>query len=599
MTTQAMRKRAAIYVRVSTADQAERNGEPEGYSIPAQRGYCHGKAEMLGADVVAEYIDAGESAKSADRAQLQKMLERISTIGDIDYVIVHKINRLARSMRDYLAITETLAKHGVQFVSVTENIDDTPYGKFMQVILAGMAELESNNLATEVVKGSVQKAKAGGTPTMAPIGYLNVKKIQDGQIIRTIEVDPERAPLVRWVFETYATGDHGITRLHEMATARGLLQRPTKNRPARPMHLSRFAHMLHNRYYIGFVTYLGVEYKGKHPPLVSRQLFEQVQRVSRLHDKAGERRRVHHHYLKGSLVCASCGSRMSVARANGHGGTYDYFFCLNRIGRGGCNSRYVSLEKVEDWICEHYALVQLEPERLEGIRSELLNELEEARRRAAREVKRQSAQLKKLVNQRQKLLDAYLGGSLPLDLFSAEQARIQRGIDHANEVMMVRDYNVKQLEQTITEALELAADWGQAYRNASPQIRRQINQAFYKCFLIDSGGVAGAVVTDDFAGMLTEDLVRRFERQAEPLSEPVGQRVKALPAPLYTRRPSPVFSAVGSSKASLVEVKGVEPSTSAVRRPSRGIFAPGQSGRIRALNCDFGPQRILAFPEVS
>jgi site-specific DNA recombinase len=556
------RKRAAIYVRVSTTDQAERNGEPEGYSIPAQRGYCQGKAEMLGADVVAEYVDAGESAKSADRPQLQKMLERIKTVGDIDYVIVHKINRLARSMRDYLIITGTLQEHGVQFVSVTENIDDTPYGKFMQVILAGMAELESNNLATEVVKGSVQKAKAGGTPTMAPIGYLNVKKIVDGQIIRTIEVDPERAPLVQWVFETYATGQYGITRLHEVATAKGLLQRPTKNRPARPMHLSRFAHMLHNRYYIGYVTYKGVKYTGKHPPLVSRELFEQVQRVSRLHDKAGERRRVHHHYLKGSLACARCGSRMSVARANGHGGTYDYFFCLNRMGRGGCYSRYVPVDKVEDWICDYYAVVQLEPERLDGIRTELLKELEEERRRAAREVKRQSARLKKLVNERQKLLDAYYVGAVPLDVFSGEQARIQRGIDHANEVMMVRDYNVKQVEQTITEALELAADWGRAYKEASPQVRRQINQAFYRCFLIDFSGVAGAVITDDLAGILTEDLIKRFERQGEPLPEPAGEPVKALPAPLYARRPSPLFSAVGSSKSSLVDLRGIEPLTS-------------------------------------
>jgi hypothetical protein len=133
---------------------------------------------------------------------------------------------------------------------------------------------------------------------------------------------------------------------------------------------------------------------------------------------------------------------------------------------------------------------------------------------------------------------------------------------HANEVMMVRDYNVKQLEQTIMEALELAADWGRAYRKASPQVRRQINQAFYKCFLIDSGGVAGAVITDDFAGMLTEDLVRRFERQAKPLPEPVGQAVKALPAPRYKRRPSPIFSGVGSSKSSLVDLRGIEPLTS-------------------------------------
>lgn len=77
-------KRAAIYLRVSTAAQAKRNREPEGYSIPAQREACLAKATELGAEVVGEYVDRGESAKTADRPQLQALLERLRAERDLN-----------------------------------------------------------------------------------------------------------------------------------------------------------------------------------------------------------------------------------------------------------------------------------------------------------------------------------------------------------------------------------------------------------------------------------------------------------------------------------------------------------------------------------
>ena len=80
--------RAVIYLRVSTTKQASTGGEVEGYSIPAQRSACHRKAEELGASVVAEYVDAGASARSADRPALQELLERLEDEQDVDYVIV-------------------------------------------------------------------------------------------------------------------------------------------------------------------------------------------------------------------------------------------------------------------------------------------------------------------------------------------------------------------------------------------------------------------------------------------------------------------------------------------------------------------------------
>ena len=223
-------KRAVIYLRVSTSAQAKRNREPEGYSIPAQREACMRKAASLDAEVVSEYVDRGESAKTADRPELRALMERVKHERDLDYVIVHKVDRLARNRYEDATISYTLKAAGIELVSVTENIDDTPFGRFMHVIVAANAEFYSANLTAEARKGLVQKAKTGGTPTRAPIGYLNVRKLIEGREIRTVEIDPERAPHVQWGFTAYATGAYT---LQDALTDRGLLTRPTRAHPNR------------------------------------------------------------------------------------------------------------------------------------------------------------------------------------------------------------------------------------------------------------------------------------------------------------------------------------------------------------------------------
>ena len=96
--------RAVLYLRVSTKEQAERGGETEGFSIPAQREACRRKAEALDAVVVDEFVDRGESAKTADRPELQRMLDVWQPSEDVEYVIVHKVDRLARNRADDVQI---------------------------------------------------------------------------------------------------------------------------------------------------------------------------------------------------------------------------------------------------------------------------------------------------------------------------------------------------------------------------------------------------------------------------------------------------------------------------------------------------------------
>jgi site-specific DNA recombinase len=179
-----------------------------------------------------EYVDAGESARSADREQLQKLLKDIKTVRP-ECVIVHKIDRLARNREDDIAINLMLRKHGVKLISCTENIDDTPSGRLLYGLMAEIAQFYSGNLAQEVMKGLVRKAQEGGTPFRAPLGYLNRRETQGSVEFSWVQLDPERAEIIRWCLEEYSTGQWSAIDLTLAAQGKGLTSRPTPSRPAK------------------------------------------------------------------------------------------------------------------------------------------------------------------------------------------------------------------------------------------------------------------------------------------------------------------------------------------------------------------------------
>jgi hypothetical protein len=119
---------------------------------------------------------------------------------------------------------------------------------------------------------------------------------------------------------------------HTRARTRRLFRMPpTAANPDRPISVERLRQLLRDHYYVGFVTYDGIEYKGRHEPLVTQELFDQVQRILDSHAGSGVRYRTHNHYLKGLLWCGRCKYRLIVQRAQGrHGGVYYYFYCRGR-----------------------------------------------------------------------------------------------------------------------------------------------------------------------------------------------------------------------------------------------------------------------------
>ena len=150
-------KRAVVYIRVSTKDQARRDGNPEGYSLPTQRKTCQAKAEALGAVIVEEYLDKDTGTRTDKRAAMQALLRRVRTEQDIQYVILFKLDRWARNAREDLVNDYLLEEAGAELVSCSEPIDRSNSGRLSHVFMAGVNEYQSRNMGDEIRRKTLIK----------------------------------------------------------------------------------------------------------------------------------------------------------------------------------------------------------------------------------------------------------------------------------------------------------------------------------------------------------------------------------------------------------------------------------------------------------
>jgi site-specific DNA recombinase len=551
-------KRAVIYLRVSTAQQAKRDGDPEGYSIPAQREACRRKAENLGAIVIEEYVDRGASATSTARSALRQMLDRVTQEQDVDYVIVHKVDRLARNRLDDATIGVSLKAAGAQLVSVTENIDGTAQGVLMHGIMATIAEFYSNNLRAEILKGTVQKAQRGGTPYMAPLGYENVRNVVDGAITRTVELDPIRAPLMRWAFETYAGGGWSLSQLLRELTDRGLTNRASANRPERPVHLSRLHKLMRDSYYIGIVTYRGVQYEGKHVPLISPAVFDEVQSRLSANRVAGEKNRLYTHYLKGTVYCGRCAARLGMSRFNGHGGAYDYFFCLGRHRqRTVCDMPYLNPDEVALAVERHWAKVaRFTPSEIETIRQGLVTDLRRERAESGQRREQLGRRIAQIEQQRRSWAEKTANGSIPEDIGREKQNELTQQLVRAKADLAEAAAASADIEPIVNQALDLARDCVSAYGQADDQRRREWCQLFFEWLRVDVEDVESKLTAFGEALVGPSGVLVAYLTEPED-QPPAGRRTYAR----ASRRsgPEPICSGQGLKVSALVRARGFEP----------------------------------------
>src|SRR5579885_2003884 len=359
--------RCAIYTRKSTDEGLNQDFN----SLDAQRdaGEAYIRSQAEGWTPLPDlYDDGGYTGANMDRPALKRLLADIQA-RKVDCVVVYKVDRLSRSIRDFGRIMEILEKHGATFVSVTQQLNTTTsLGRLTLNILLSFAQFE-REIISERTRDKQVMARIRGkwTGGHLPLGY----DLEDGNLI----INEEEAARVRQVFDWYLQGHsvHGIVakceglgwRNKQWATKEG---KTFGGHPLRKCHIYT---MLANPLYAARIRAGDEIVAAAHPRIIDDNTFDFVQQKLKENTRnpGGAHGPRVEALLRGVLYCAACGSAMSPSYSSSKNRRYRYYVCLRTMQRNGdgCTTRAVSAPVVEEAVIESVRRFAAQPEVVEAI----------------------------------------------------------------------------------------------------------------------------------------------------------------------------------------------------------------------------------------
>ncbi len=250
-------KRVALYVRVSTEDQAK-----EGYSLDAQEKRLSDYCKFNGLEIAGLYRDEGYSGRNTFRPAYRRMMDDID---DWDGILVLKMDRIHRNSRHFTAMMDTLRKHGKEFISMMEKFNtETAMGRFVMDTIQRIAQLESEQIGDRVKIGMARKAETGdgnmGSPD--PYGYTH----KDGMLV----IREDEAENVREMFRMKTAGNG------PSAIADWLNRSSIPSKTGKTWSRQAVSHILKNPLYAGFVRWDGNISEGSHEAIITADEFERA-----------------------------------------------------------------------------------------------------------------------------------------------------------------------------------------------------------------------------------------------------------------------------------------------------------------------------------
>ncbi|HWR34390.1 MAG TPA: recombinase family protein [Clostridia bacterium] len=285
--------------------------EREGHSVSDQQGSIREYATRHDIEVVREFADFNDQRNVTGRPAFLEMVSFLAKHPEVTIILSLSCDRLSRNLQDFGLIEDLdrdlhLIREGVILSRASSSS-----GKLLHAMQVMIANVYLDNLSAEVKKGQRSKALAGLWPSFAPIGYKNVD-LGSGQ--RGIAPDPARAPLLARCFRMFATGQHSIRSVAAWANSAGLRFRNS----SRSISARALRAILQNSIYSGAFQWEGTLYTGKHQPIISREVWNQVQsllKVSHRHRHRGVRNQKQ---LKAKgLMDGKCNTRINDAREGG------------------------------------------------------------------------------------------------------------------------------------------------------------------------------------------------------------------------------------------------------------------------------------------
>lgn len=341
-------QRAAIYLRVSTSYQADRD------SLPMQRkdlvGYCEYALNISDYTV---FEDAGYSGKNTDRPAFQKMMMQIRN-GMYSHLLVWKIDRISRNLLDFAQMYEELKTLGVTFISRNEQFDtSTAMGEAMLKMVLIFAELERKTTAERVTATMISRANDGTwNGGRVPFGYDYNKETQ------TFSINGDESYIVLQMYDLYEKTDSLVR------TARELNKLGYVSRQHNPFSPVSIWIILRNPWYVGTYRYNYYKIPGRravkeesewvvienhHSPLVSKERFDHVQKMldsnARYRNTPGRSSKQKNvNIFSGLIWCSCCGAAFTASPGKLHASGYrpTKYGCPNVRKTKTCNAKYTS-----------------------------------------------------------------------------------------------------------------------------------------------------------------------------------------------------------------------------------------------------------------
>jgi len=436
------------YTRVSTARQGE-----HGVSLQEQRDAIMNYVQRNDLEIISWFEERVTAAKRG-RAVFNQMLKLLRH-GKANGVIIHKIDRSARNMKDWAELGE-LIDQGIEVQFVNESLDlHSRGGRLSADIQAVVAADYVRNLREETRKGFYGRIKQGLYPLPAPLGYLDKGKAQHK------EPDPAKAPLVKKAFELYGTGRYNLDALGEELFHLGL-----RNRSSNKVTRNGLSVLLNNPFYIGLIRLqrTGETFAGSHQPLIAKSLFDRVQRV--LQGRTNTRSQRHDFLFRQLLMCKQCRYSLIGEQLKGH----VYYRCHTKT----CSKTCIREEAVETEVLQQFSLLRLNEEERVYATQEI------ARLRADWDKKEESLvqslhlRLGQLNERLGRLTDAYIDRVIEKDIFEERKSALLMNRREVEERMTELDQQGRTIPDLVAQFLELAGSAYTLYKSSLPEEKRDL-----------------------------------------------------------------------------------------------------------------------------
>jgi DNA invertase Pin-like site-specific DNA recombinase len=438
-------KQCYAYIRVSTPKQGEK-----GVSLQEQRDAITQCATRNNLTII-EWFEERETAAKRGRPIFTRMLALLRK-KKAEGVIIHKIDRGARNLRDWADIND-ISDCGIEVHFANEGIDlQSRGGRLSADIQAVVAADFIRNLREETRKGLYGRLKQGLYPLPAPIGYLNCGPGKPKAI------DPLQGPLVREAFEHYATGTVSLRTLAPDLEKKGL-----RNRDGGTVWITSLSLVLNNPFYYGLIRLpkTGEVFEGVHEPLISKSLFDKVQAV--LRRKVHRKLKVHAPLFRQLITCSHCSRSLYGESQKEH----IYYRCHTRT----CPMTCLREEHVENELLTSLLPLQLFSEEIAYLDLRLLEVASAGQRKRQEYRKATELKLSQLDTRLRRLTDALIDGTIDRELFEDRKRDIfeQRAALREKVGSVESESEIDRLKQ----CLELAKNPLLSYETQNPDEKRQ------------------------------------------------------------------------------------------------------------------------------